>query len=114
SRVDGVVALPDGKLLAAGTVSSAPFDQGEADSLLLRYTPSGSLDPSFGNGGQIITDLGGRDLVNALALQKDGKLLLAGEGFLLARFNADGQLDPSFGRDGRVKPPADPWSGAQA
>ncbi len=66
---------------------------------LVRYTPDGSLDPSFGTGGRVRTE------VRALALQPDGKIVVVGAdtgSFTLARYNADGSLDPHFGREGTV------------
>jgi uncharacterized delta-60 repeat protein len=61
------------------------------------------LDPSFGTGGTVTTDLiGGAD---ALVVQVDGKLVaagVAGEDFGLARYNPNGTLDPSFGTGGTV------------
>ncbi len=66
-------------------------------------TPSG-LDPSFGNGGKVITDkFGGKN--SAMALQKDGKIVMVGgssSDFVLARYNADGSLDTGFGSGGKV------------
>src|SRR5215467_730525 len=64
----------------------------------------GSLDPSFGSGGKVTTDFSGRaDFAHALAIQSDGKILLAGgtdapgsaQNFALARYNPNGLLDNS-------------------
>src|SRR5437667_3009460 len=70
----------------------------------------GDLDPSFGTGGRVLTDFGGGDGARALALQADGRIVVAGSsgagGFGLAsseaRREANGSLDPSFGSGGRV------------
>ncbi len=73
----------------------------------------GDLDPAFGNGGQVTTDFNhSTDIANAVALQADGKLLVAGttytnndfsgEDFALARYNPDGSLDTTFGVKGKV------------
>ena len=73
----------------------------------------GDLDPTFGDGGVVMTDFNtSTDLANAVALQADGKLVVAGttytnndfsdEDFAIARYNADGSLDTSFGNNGRV------------
>ena len=67
-----------------------------------------SFDPSFGTGGVVLSDLAGG--ASALALQGDGKIVLAGSvsdasGFqqlVVARFNSDGTPDSSFGSGGRV------------
>ena len=78
-----------------------------------RLLSGGALDPTFGNGGQVITDFpGGFATGTSVALQPDGKILVAGfsavfgqpntEDFALVRYNTDGSLDTSFGNGGRV------------
>ncbi len=67
----------------------------------------GSLDTSFDSDGKVTTDMGsGSDRGNAIALQSDGKILVAGNNafqrFALARYNADGSLDTSFSSDGKL------------
>jgi uncharacterized delta-60 repeat protein len=93
---------PDGSIVAAGFAAV----NGDYDFALARYTPDGRLDPSFGTGGRVTTDFGGYEVARALVIQRDGKLVLAGEaagsGFALARYTPDGRLDPSFGTGGRV------------
>ncbi|MBI3345430.1 MAG: hypothetical protein HY028_11360 [Gammaproteobacteria bacterium] len=73
---------------------------------LCAYAAPGDLDPSFGNGGKVVTNFfGSSDEANAVALQPDGKIVVVGENgtdFLVARYNADGSLDSSFGTGGRV------------
>ncbi|MGQ0595212.1 MAG: hypothetical protein ACT4QB_22015 [Gammaproteobacteria bacterium] len=97
-----LVIQSDRKLVAAGSSSA---DGGSFDFALARYNPDGSLDPSFGSGGQVLTDLGGSDRANAVALQPDGKIVAAGvsgTAFALVRYNPDGTLDTGFGSGGRV------------
>ena len=65
--------------------------------------PSG-LDPSFGNGGRATFERFGGDR-SGMALQNDGKVVMAGgtfADFVLARFNADGTVDTGFGDRGKV------------
>jgi uncharacterized delta-60 repeat protein len=73
----------------------------------------GDLDPTFGDGGVVMTDFNtSTDLANAVALQADGKLVVVGttytdndfsdEDFAIARYNPDGSLDTSFGNNGKV------------
>jgi uncharacterized delta-60 repeat protein len=65
----------------------------------------GDLDPTFGGGdGIVTTDFGGTDPAWAVAVQPDGKIVVAGgsKDFELARYNEDGSLDTSFGGDGKV------------
>ena len=65
----------------------------------------GDPDPTFGPGGYVVTTVPGIRDANALALQPDGKLVAAGNGFPgmttsrfgLARFDSSGALDPTFG-----------------
>ncbi len=79
---------------------------------------SGELDRSFGQNGVVLTDFGQTDQARAVALQPDGKIVVAGtsyhlEGdpmlgrfyysFALARYNADGSLDQSFGFGGKMR-----------
>src|SRR5262249_46633697 len=60
--------------------------------------------------GKVTTDFGGSESAQAVAVQPDGKVVVAGdfrtpslaEGFVLARYNADGSLDTSFGTGGKV------------
>ena len=92
----------DGKVVAVGR-STGRF-------ALARYTLRGRLDPAFGRGGKVLTDFGARSdgYANAVAIQPDGKVVVAGDVFRgtdffgLARYNADGTLDRSFGQGGRV------------
>ena len=62
----------------------------------------GFLDPTFGNGGIIITDTIGGPA--GLAILQDGKIIVGGNGehFFLNRFNDDGSNDESFGMSGRI------------
>ncbi|MEJ5362064.1 MAG: delta-60 repeat domain-containing protein [Spirochaetota bacterium] len=72
--------------------------------------PPGSLDTSFGNGGIVTTPIGtGDDSTYAIAIQSDGKIVVAGfanlssnNDFALARYNYDGSLDTNFGTGGKV------------
>jgi uncharacterized delta-60 repeat protein len=69
---------------------------------------AGDLDPSFGLDGKVLTGFGSPDAhANAVAIQADGKIVVAGrlspDGRLaLARYEADGMLDPTFGLAGKV------------
>jgi len=65
----------------------------------------GDLDPTFGGGdGTVTTDFGGTDPARAVAVQPNGKIVVAGGkgDFALARYNQDGSLDTSFDGDGTV------------
>ncbi len=87
----------DGKILVAGSSSS--------NFALVSYNIDGSLDTSFGNGGKVTTDIGNSDIAYSIAVQNDGKIILAGKrgsDFALARYNNNGSLDTSFGNGGKV------------
>ncbi|MFC4453900.1 hypothetical protein [Deinococcus sonorensis] len=99
---------PDGKIVVAGRVAGTVSD----DFGVVRYTRDGALDPTFGAGGKVLIDFEGRsDIARAVALQPDGKIVVAGnattgageERFAVARLNSAGTLDASFGTGGRVE-----------
>ena len=102
-KANSVAIQSDGKIIVAG-------ETGFSDFALVRYNTNGSLDASFGSFGQVITPIGtGKDVANDLAIQPDGKIVVAGysknstdEDFALVRYNSDGSLDVSFDTDGIV------------
>src|SRR5215216_4425983 len=74
----------------------------------LAQAAAGDLDPTFGSGGTVMTDINrSTDLAQAVAVQADGKLVVVGqtyknndfsnEDFAVARYNTDGTLDTTFG-----------------
>jgi len=80
-----------------------------ADFALARYNADGSVDLTFGSAGRVVTDFGGDDAAFALAVQSDGKIVVAGVStgggtmdFALARYDSDGALDGTFGSGGQV------------
>lgn len=111
---EDVAVQPDGKIVAVGE-----FQGGDSYSAFgaFRYTPAGDLDRSFGSAGWVATEVGHFEAAHAVALQRDGKIVLAGEGssftgtcelmtcFALVRYNGDGSLDRSFGSGGVVRTP---------
>ena len=102
AETNGVAVQPDGKIVLAG----------QADTIFaaLRYTATGSLDTTFGGTGIVTTIVGPNfDVARAVALQPDGKVVVAGESFrgqttsydfAVLRYNPDGMLDTSFSGDG--------------
>ncbi len=93
-----MVLQPDGKIVAGGHGASP------GNFILVRYLPDGTLDSAFGTNGIAETSLGYDDLLFALAIQADGKILAAGtvneEDFALVRYLPSGAPDPSFGTEG--------------
>ncbi|HEX8089323.1 MAG TPA: hypothetical protein VF762_10745, partial [Blastocatellia bacterium] len=100
----GMAIQPDGKIVLAG-ISRSADGADNSDFALARYNPNGGLDPSFGSGGKVTTDVSGSfEGASAVALQPDGKIIAAGGGNtgILMRYNADGSLDSSFGASGKI------------
>ena len=72
---------------------------------LVRYNTDGSMDTTFGTNGIVKTVIGTWAQAYSVALQSDGKIVLAGSAsshFALARYNTDGSLDTTFGTNGIV------------
>ncbi len=102
-----VAIQADGKIVVVGrNASTSGF-------IVVRYTPNGSLDTSFGTGGKVFTNFNIGGGASAVMLQPDGKIVAAGaaniqnpgffiSGFALARYNTDGSLDSGFGAGGKV------------
>ncbi|WP_165065984.1 Ig-like domain-containing protein [Paludisphaera rhizosphaerae] len=94
---------PDGKILLAGSSFG-----GNASSTfaVARWTSDGRLDSAFGSGGKLATDVPGNyDEARGVAVQPDGKILVAGSssnGMTMVRYSAAGTLDASFGTGGIV------------
>lgn len=97
---------PDGKIVVAGAVSTPQNQFGVA-----RLLPNGSLDLTFGGGdGSVITPFLNGARAHAVALQGDGRIVVAGEawfaqgvhGFALARYLPNGMPDTSFGMAGTL------------
>ena len=107
---NAVIIQADGKIVVAGQAGILP--NATSDFALARYNPDGSLDASFDHDGRVFTDFGFGDVVNALSIQRDGKIIAAGivrssssrdaGEFGVARYNLDGSLDAGFDGDGRV------------
>ena len=96
----------DGKIVEAVTNTIGTKN----DFGLVRYNTDGSLDNAFGTNGKVITPIGiAADLAFSVAIQNDGKIVLAGysfdlfkSDFALIRYNYDGSLDNTFGTNGIV------------
>jgi uncharacterized delta-60 repeat protein len=101
---ESLIVLNGGAVAVAGGTTGAPT----LDFLVARYRRNGSLATGFGTDGATTTDFGGDDYAWAIARQKDGRLVVAGEtengdsDLALARYQADGSLDPDFGAAGKV------------
>jgi uncharacterized delta-60 repeat protein len=82
----------------------------QTDIAVARFLPNGRPDPDFGGGdGRASLDLGGTDYAFDIAIQDDGKIVVAGERdltdhsqFAVARFGRGGVPDAGFSGDGKV------------
>ena len=92
---------PDGAVVMVGGTF--------VDFVMARFLADGTLDPGFGEGGMVTTDIqpDQQEEALAVALDPDGRIVVAGySGFdatmALARYLPDGSLDPAFGTGGIV------------
>jgi uncharacterized delta-60 repeat protein len=103
----GAALQPDGKIVLGGAVQG---NEGELDSELVRYNYDGSLDLSFGSAGRVKEIFSASDdVIYAVAVQSDGKIVTAGDGFNameVARFNPNGSRDLTFARIGHIRVPS--------
>jgi uncharacterized delta-60 repeat protein len=101
----------DGRIVVAG--QAGPDNSSQF--ALARYLPNGNLDPTFDGDGKLVTNCDNyREGARALAIQHNGKIVVAGFGgiidgspdggsqFALARYNSNGSLDTSFHQDGKL------------
>ena len=103
-----ILLLPGGRILVGGATEDSSTATTNASFALALYHADGTLDPSFGNHGTVITDFAGNEQVDSLALDSSGRIVAAGAyflypnvGFDIARYNANGSLDTSFNRTGK-------------
>jgi uncharacterized delta-60 repeat protein len=93
-----VAIQPDGKIVAAGTATTA---KGGYDFGVARYNTDGTLDTSFGAGGKVTTDFNGKDdEIFAIVIMPDGRIAAGGyetntdstTGAAIAFYHPDGSL----------------------
>ncbi len=95
----------DGKIVVAGSTAEQGTPQ-DRDFAVVRLLANGLLDSDFGNLGTTTVNFGSDDAAAAVALQSDGKIVLAGTTFVLdqdfavVRLTAAGMEDVSFNVDG--------------
>jgi len=102
-RCTSIISLNDGSFIAAGST----YNGYNHDLALVKLTSNGFLDSSFGDNGIITLDLSTDEYIESIALQPDGKLLVAGnyidgihQQFFLVRFTLNGQLDLEYDYNG--------------
>lgn len=110
SHASAVLVQADGKIVVGGTAALGTSDQ---DFGLARFTPTGSLDSTFGEtqaAGKVTTDVGDHDTLFAMTTQSDGKIVAVGSSenpdperstdFAVVRYTSEGELDGTFDGDG--------------
>ena len=124
AEAHAITIQPDNKIVAVGQQGNSTGSR--YDFGAVRYLSNGSLDPTFGTGGIVTTDVpGGNGTAEAAALQGDGKIVVVGSLAhfpasepTVARFLPDGELDQTFGTNGLVITTVgeveDPEAGAHA
>jgi uncharacterized delta-60 repeat protein len=96
-----------GRIVAAGSKcnwTAPPAEGGDVlgcEFALARYKANGSLDASFGNGGQVTADFG-NVYATSVAIDSLDRVITAG-GDTIARYRQNGTLDPSFGNGGAIE-----------
>src|SRR3954465_15551274 len=113
SYIEACRFLPGGRLVAAGGAYGA---DGHYRTIVVVRRPNGMPDRSFSRDGLAVFRFAGIDNSAAydLAVQPDGKIIVAGEGydsgvspvagfFEVARLRPNGALDKTFSRDGLAK-----------
>ncbi|MEO5952215.1 MAG: S-layer homology domain-containing protein [Chloroflexia bacterium] len=106
-EVRSVAIQSNGKIVAAG---NAQVSGNNYDFAVARYNPSGTLDAGFSTDGKATIDyFGGDDGAYGMAIQSDGKIVVAGSAYAgtssnydlaVARLTSTGSLDTSFSDDG--------------
>ncbi len=105
-RAQDLLVQPDGKIVAAGTWDDPGSDASQF--AVVRYNANGSLDATFDGDGRRRIALNTESSCLGVAIQSDGKLVLAGYtlvatndyDFGVARLNTDGSLDNTFDGNG--------------
>jgi uncharacterized delta-60 repeat protein/LPXTG-motif cell wall-anchored protein len=104
-QVMSAILQTDGKILIVGSSRV----NNEWDFAIARFNTDGTLDNTFGTAGKTTTDLGTDDWGHSVAVQTDGKIVLAGyswmtdhNDFAVLRYHTNGTLDNTFGTGGKV------------
>jgi uncharacterized delta-60 repeat protein len=95
----------DGKILLGGTAYNGMYD----DMAVVRYNTDGSVDSTFNVDGKVFTSIKtSGSSGHSLAVQSDGKIVIAGDyndnafhNMAVARYNTNGTLDHTFNQDGK-------------
>lgn len=97
----------DGKAVVVGDTQGT--GKATKDAFVSRYNVNGTADTTFGSGGKVFLSLGSDEIATAVAIQPDGKIVVAGVtgtlsklkgDFFVARYNTNGTLDTTFNSTG--------------
>jgi uncharacterized delta-60 repeat protein len=99
-QVNSMTIQPDGKILIAGG-----FRMGFYETFVVRLNTDGSFDTTFDTDGFVFTSLGGNNYAYSVAVQTDGKIIIAANNvqtndFAVIRYQTNGGLDATFGTGG--------------
>ena len=107
STASAVAIQPDGKIVVVGDVENDTFGGPRFSFLVARYLPNGQLDKSFDGDGATSFRLDDFSSATDVAIQSDGKIVVAGydsndnTDFAVVRLHPNGALDHSFDGDGK-------------
>jgi uncharacterized delta-60 repeat protein len=98
-RATGVAIGADGEVVVAGHSDRVGTSY---DFALARYNADGSLDTTFDGDGKVTTDFGAPDYLGGIAIQADGKIVVAGSSwqtdtshdFAVARYISVSDITP--------------------
>jgi uncharacterized delta-60 repeat protein len=115
STAYSVAIQANGKIVAVGGTGMYTAGGEDNNFALARYSSNGSADPTFGDGGRVATQLEPLQEAHDVAIQDDGRVVVAGSPTYggrgissLARYEADGTPDATFSENGWVDLP---WIG---
>jgi uncharacterized delta-60 repeat protein len=105
AMASGVALDAQGRIVVVGTRTEGDL----VEVVVVRYLPDGALDTTFQQTGSLIFNFGGESFGESIAIQLDGKIVIAGSRtkpgepsrVAVARLNPDGGFDISFDGDGR-------------
>lgn len=89
-----------GRIVLGGALPNA----GNVDDCLVRLLASGNADLAFGTAGVVVRDEDSTDGINAVLVQRNGRILTAGKNYIanLSRYAPDGSPDSRFAPAGRI------------
>jgi uncharacterized delta-60 repeat protein len=102
---EGLALQADGAMVLVGQA----LDAGSTSFAVTRLSADGTVDAGFGDGGTVVTDVDGEgDSANAVVVQPDGRIVVAGgsgdfnTNFAVVRYLPDGAIDERFAFGGKL------------